>query len=61
MSRLLLDMIDKECSIAILGIYEIKGIIMDVDDKWIKFKYTKKKKERVEMIKISLISGISIL
>lgn len=61
MSRLLLDMIDNECTIAILGVHEIKGIIMDVDDKWIKFKYTKKRKEKVEMIKISLISGISIL
>ena len=61
MSRLLLDMIDKECGIVILGLHEIKGIIMDVDEKWIKFKYTRKKKEKIEMIKISLISGISIL
>ena len=43
MSRLFLDRIDKECSISILGIHEFKGIIMNVDDKWIKFKYTKKK------------------
>lgn len=33
MSRLLLDMIDKECSISILGIHEFKDIIMYIDDK----------------------------
>ena len=46
MSRLLLEMVDKECRIAILGVHEIKGIIMDVDEKWIKFKYTKKRKKK---------------
>lgn len=60
MSKLISDIIDKECTIGVLFLHNVKGVIIDADDKWIKFKYTKKKKEYVEMIRISFITSISL-
>ncbi len=67
MSKLLADMIGKECRIAVLGMYEIKGTIIDLDDEWVKFQYIdvwrrkKLRKEKVKMIKKCFISSILIL
>ncbi|EGT0012824.1 TPA: hypothetical protein ACY4SM_001103 [Clostridium perfringens] len=56
MSKLLLDMVGKECKITFLGINEIKGSIISVDDDWIKFKYAKSSK--VKIVKTCFISSI---
>ncbi|RDY25067.1 hypothetical protein CHL78_020185 [Romboutsia weinsteinii] len=59
MSKLLLDMVGKKCRITILGIYEIKGTIVDIDEVWIKFKY--RKKEKVKLIRRCFVSSILLL
>ena len=49
-------MVGKECKITFLGINEIKGSIISVDDDWIKFKYAKSSK--VKIVKTCFISSI---
>lgn len=56
MSKLLLDMVGKKCKITILGIYEIKRIIVDIDEDWVKLKHIKK--EKVKIIRRSFVSSI---
>ena len=56
MSKLLLDLVNKKCKIIILGIFEIKGTIIDMDDTWIKLKL---KKEKIRFIRKSIISSIN--
>ncbi|WP_122639503.1 hypothetical protein [Romboutsia sp. Marseille-P6047] len=56
MSKLLLDIIGNECKITILGICEVKGTIIDIDDTWIKFKY--RKKGQVRLIRKCFVSSI---
>ena len=58
-SKLFLDIIGKKCKITVLGLYELKGIIVDADDVWIKFKYGKK--EKVKLIRRCFVSSILLL
>ncbi len=56
MSKLLLDMVGKECKITFLVINENKGSIIIVDYDWIKFKYEKSSK--VKIVKTCFVSSI---
>lgn len=59
MSKLLTDMRGNKCKFVILGIYEIKGTIIDIDDEWIKFKYSKK--EKIKLIRRRFVSSVILL
>lgn len=59
MSKLITEMIGQKCRIVILGINEITGTIIDVDDEWIKLQYSKK--EKIKLIRRRFISSIIVL
>lgn len=59
MDKLISEIIGKECRIIFLGINDITGKILDVDENWIKIKSTKKGKEKI--YKKSFISSITVL
>lgn len=57
MSKLFLDLVGKECKIVFLGgLAEVRGIILDIDDKWVKLKH--RKKDKVRIIKLCFVSSI---
>ena len=58
MSKLFSDVIGHECRIVVLGFYEIKGLLLDVDDYWIKFQY--KKMQKIKIIKRCFVSSIIV-
>lgn len=59
MSKLLTEMIGQKCVIVILGINEITGTIIGIDDEWIKFQYSKK--EKIKLIRRRFISSIIVV
>ena len=57
MSKLDLGLIGQECNIVFLGgLAEVKGIILDIDDRWIKLKL--RKKDKVRYINRTFVSSI---
>ncbi|MCR1824129.1 DUF6897 domain-containing protein [Terrisporobacter muris] len=57
MSKLFLDLVGQECKIIFLGgLAEVKGIILDIDDNWVKLKL--RKKDKVRLIKLRFVSSI---
>ena len=57
LSKLFLDLGGQECKIIFLGgLAEVKGIILDIDDNWVKLKL--RKKDKVRLIKLRFVSSI---
>lgn len=57
LSKLFLDLVGQECKIIFLGgLAEVKGIILDIDDNWVKLKL--RKKDKVRLIKLRFVSSI---
>lgn len=59
MSKILKEIIGQKCKIIILGMNDITGTILDFDDEWIRFQYSKK--EKVKLIRRRFVSSIIIL
>lgn len=57
LSKLFLDLVGQECKIIFWGgLAEVKGIILDIDDNWVKLKL--RKKDKVRLIKLRFVSSI---
>lgn len=68
MSKLIKELVNTECKIQtdealqLVGSSEIKCLVLDTDDEWIKIQFTgKKNKLTTKLLRIENISGIEIL
>lgn len=68
MSKLICDLVGKECKIksdialALVGSTEMKCLVMDCDDEWIKVQYTDKKNNVViKLLRIENVDEVEII
>lgn len=68
MSKLISELINKECKIKIdeamfwIGNNEVTCLVLDVDDEWVKIRYTDKKgKQIVKIVRIESIDEVELL
>ncbi|OON97625.1 MAG: hypothetical protein ATN36_02815 [Epulopiscium sp. Nele67-Bin005] len=57
MGKLSQELIGKNCRVIMLGIWDIKGIILDIDEDWIKIE--KQKSGKVIIQRRQLVSSIT--
>lgn len=69
MSKLISELVNKKCKIisddalAIVGSTELKCMVLDTDDEWIKVQFTDKKKNNkvIKLLRIENIDGIEVM